>query len=481
LANTPASFGDSGDYRWKWAATVRPYGLSLFFSVLKNDSARVVVQTIIGSLLWCWLFTELSKWLVGQTRARYLVIGTAVTLSLSRPILMWDRVVLSESLALGLLAAASAAALGVLRVNDNRSRLRFAGVLLAISFVRETVLLSWGLPLAVLVTLSTFKSAKTTLRSWLFPPSGHLGFRRFERLSVVFTGLIFLFGLTALAFNPTTAKYGPNGATIANYRTMNLIGVRILPDPYLRDEMRKAGMPEADPSLAGAFSFSNDWNLYKSPGMLNFANDFPNAAYIVAEMSRPWPFYTYLLPALDAVTTKSLDQYGTGSYEFVPRSVNSILWGWSGTLHLAILLTCLFAYLRAKSLLASRFATGPCFELTGPNSAALRDPSAGSFPTGKPDREPPDQSPLLATDPANPSRFDRFLFENRQLIGGLLIGGTLGSTGALAGRVFDTMEQARHALPFHLLARFSLLLLCALAISAALGRTDSKESRPENL
>jgi hypothetical protein len=446
LANTPASFGDSGDYRWKWAATVRPYGLSLFFSVLKNDSARVVVQTIISSLLWCWLFTELSKWLVGQTRARYLVIGTAVTLSLSRPILMWDRVVLSESLALGLLAAASAAALGVLRVNDNRSRLRFAGVLLAISFVRETVLLSWGLPLAVLVTLSTFKSAKTTLRSWLLPPSGHLGFRRFERLSVVFTGLIFLFGLTALAFNPTTAKYGPNGATIANYRTMNLIGVRILPDPYLRDKMRKAGMPDADPSLAGAFSFSNDWNLYKSPGMLNFANDFPNAAYIVAEMSRPWPFYTYLLPALDAVTTKSLDQYGTGGYEFVPRAVTSILWGWSGTLHLVILLTCLFTYVRARSLLAPHLT-----------------------------RRPADQCQPPATDPADPGRFDRFLFENRQLIGGLLMGATLGSIGALAGRVFDTMEQARHALPFHLLARFSLLLLCALALSAATSQTDPKE------
>jgi hypothetical protein len=32
--------------------------------------------------------------------------------------------------------------------------------------------------------------------------------------------------------------------------------------------------------------------------------------------------------------------------------------------------------------------TEPRFYLTGPNSAALRDPSEGSQPTGKPDREP---------------------------------------------------------------------------------------------
>jgi hypothetical protein len=35
-----------------------------------------------------------------------------------------------------------------------------------------------------------------------------------------------------------------------------------------------------------------------------------------------------------------------------------------------------------------RTITAPRIYLTGPNSAALRDPSEGSQPTGKPDREP---------------------------------------------------------------------------------------------
>lgn len=204
-------------------------------------------------------------------------------------------------------------------------------------------------------------------------------------------------------------------------------------------------MPEVDPSLGGAFAEGYEWRIYKIPGMLNFAKNFPNVRYVLAEVSHPWPLFTYLLPALDSSNTKTLGQYGTGGYEFIPRSVQSILWGGTGTLHCALLLAFLSCYRRPRR---DWQATPRTYESTTSGAEhALRQTTVEDFI----------RTPM-------------------RLYGGFVLAATTGSLAALAARLFDTMEQSRHALPFHVLARISLWLLFAVSIPAVFQRPNNHQT-----
>jgi hypothetical protein len=386
LSPEPAFFTDSADYRWRWAATNRPYGISLLFDLLGQGVRIVVVQTIIASVLWCWLFVELWKSLSSSPRVRFGTLAVVVTFSLSRPIVMWDRAVLSECLAFGLIAAGSAVALRARRAQDTRSVVLMLAVLVAMAVTREVVLIAWGLPLALFV----FARHKT---------------RAIIRLSLVSLGFV----AALVSLWPTTARYGPENVTIANYRAMNVIGVRILPDPYLRSQMERAGLPKTDPSLHGAFGFSNDYKLYQSPRMLDFANNFPTARYLIAELRRPGLFYRYALPALDVETIRALDQFGDRNAAMLPMVIDRLLWNWAGKLHLSLLVASTFL----------RFRLRP------------REAGVGTVWTSA------------------------------------LLGGWVASAGAVTARVLDTLEQGRHAFPFLATARISLVvsLVCAVGVA----------------
>jgi hypothetical protein len=388
LAPSPAVFTDSADYRWKWSATTRPYGISLLFDALGHDSRIVVVQTVVASLLWFWLFVELWNALPATPRLRLALVALVVILSLSRPITMWDRAVLSESLAFGLLAAGAAAALWARRGPQGRAIALMAAVLVAMALTREVVLLVWGLPLAMI----TFA-----------PKKGHV----VGRMALAAVGLL----AAVVSLWPTTAPYGPNGATIANYRAMNVIGVRILPDAYLRAQLTGAGLPEVDSALAGAFGFSNDWKLYKSPGMLEFSNDFPTLRYFIAELRRPGIFYRYALPALDVETIRALDQFGDQNAGLLPMDLDRALWNWRAKLHLALLLaaTSLRIRLRRHTMAAAAVWTSA------------------------------------------------------------LLGSWIAAGDAVAARSLDALEQGRHAFPFLATSRIALLVSLVCAIGSVLG------------
>lgn len=398
-AATPAVFNDTGDYQWKGAGTVRPYGISLLFEALGDNIRIVIVQTILASLLWCWLFMELHAALPSTSWLRRGIVGSVILLSLSRPLAMWDRAILSESLSLGLLAAGAALVLRAQR--DRRPRMIGYAVLLllAMALTREVVLFLWGFPIITIV----------------------FGFRRGPiGPRMVLAGIAIV--AASVALRPTVAPYGPNGATIANYRVMNVIGVRILPDPFLRSRLAHSGLPSTDANLHGAFGFSNDWKLYRSPGMLAFANDFPNVRYVLAELRRPGAFYRYVAPALGSETIRALDQFGYRGSEVIPIAVERVLWNWTPQLHLALLL------LSTGARCQRRKRTSPAFTVW---TVAI-------------------------------------------------VGGWIGTGDAAAARMFDTLEQGRHAFPFMATSRVALVvsLLCfgATFIDECVVRRNSSSS-----
>ncbi|MEZ5296392.1 MAG: hypothetical protein R2697_09030 [Ilumatobacteraceae bacterium] len=116
--SSPArTFADSASFDWSgWGSTVRPLLPSMLFDALGPPAAIVLVNALVAGGTWSWLLVEL--WRTTRPVSRSLSVSTVAVLaigSLSAPVVVWDRMVLSESLAYSMVAAIVAALLRFLR------------------------------------------------------------------------------------------------------------------------------------------------------------------------------------------------------------------------------------------------------------------------------------------------------------------------------------------------------------------------------
>lgn len=236
---------------------MRPYGISVLFGALARPAAVVFVQTAFSIAAWSWLLVELKRALAQVPSAGVVVVGFVACASVGGPVSRWDRTVLSESLVYSLIASFGAVVLVLRRRNFDRRTLAAAvALLVAAALIRETVLLLIGVP--VTRGLAIGRPGRVAVRG--------------ARVAVA---LIVLAGLGAVALKPSAVVYGPQRQSLANFRSMNLVGMRILTDPYLRSRMERQGLPRTDASLhLPRFAMTDDWLLDRSPGLLAFANDF---------------------------------------------------------------------------------------------------------------------------------------------------------------------------------------------------------------
>ena len=396
LSTGPEVFPDSGSYRLSgWKNTVRPYGLSFIFDVLNHHPGPiVVVQTLVSAVCWFWMFREL--WLVLRPAHPTLAIVVTVFLaiaSLSGPALMWDRMVLSETFAISVMVASIAISLRMVRLQFARRQVIVGIVVLMVSgFIRETVFFAFCAPLALFLAVI----APTRPRIRGVRGTGSRG-------ATVVAVLVLCALLVPLVSHPGGVVFGPDGQTLNNFRTMNVIGQRSLTDPFVRTRLERAGMPKTTTPLQAAhYAMDEDWLLYKTPGMLKFANDFPWTRYLMIQLSRPTTFVKQSLPSLDRiVSTHGLDNYHTPAQEIIPQALAAWLWSWTAHLHLFVLLLGIGALIVTRRRMDS----------------ALRLVTTGSVAVA-----------------------------------------TLATIGAVAAAFFDAMEVNRHALPFLLIARISLVV-----------------------
>ncbi len=405
LRHPPLTFNDSSSYAWNGSKTVRPYGISALFDVLGTNSLRVVLQTVVGSSCWIWLFYELRFTLsaAGKRRVANACFAGLVLATLSAPIARWDGAVLSETLALGLLAALCAA---WLRIRQRLTLLTTGiavGVIAAAALVRETVFLALALPLAIAVAFEWTQRLRTRK-----PPNPARSI--FLPLLI---GTVIVIPLTIVTLKPGNVAFFES-ATLTNFRTMNVIGQRILPDPYLRSQMQQSGLPAdvaANSELRKPrFSMDDDWRLFRTPELVRFANDFPTSSYLLAEMKRPRTFTRFVSAAFDRRVFDRTTQYGKNS--LVPNSVAAILWGWPAALHFGLFIVTL-----TMLLLGHRRLT-----------RAERTVALGSVTL------------------------------------------TVGMAGAaVLAHMLDAMEQARHVLPFWVFGRLALVVSVLVLGGATLG------------
>ena len=144
VGKAPSWWQDSADYATTARAGLlssdlwlgsRPPVMPLLLGLSGGEPGRtfVIVQVVIAAVCWAWLAAEVAVSMASTRRGAAAAVAI-VGFSLTEPIAMWDRQVLTESLTLAFLAATSA---GVLRFCRYRTAVDGA-ILLSVCLV-------WGL------------------------------------------------------------------------------------------------------------------------------------------------------------------------------------------------------------------------------------------------------------------------------------------------------------------------------------------------
>jgi hypothetical protein len=221
-----------------WAGPRTPAVPALLKLVGGETGDYVALQSVIAVL--CWAALAASVWTVIEGRwARAAAAGAIVALSVTTPVVMWDRSVLSETLGVALLALLAAA---VVQLTRGLTALRVVAVLaglaawLATRDSHAVVALIGGAAVAAALAASIARPPAGTSR-----PRRPSDLSRSQRLLAVLALGSLLLGALASA----AASHGKRYA----YPLRNVMEVRVLPYPERVRWFAAHGMPQADEFL----------------------------------------------------------------------------------------------------------------------------------------------------------------------------------------------------------------------------------------
>jgi hypothetical protein len=222
----------------------RPWTTPLVFKLLGNDPPSIAVFQLTFSIVSWGLLALCVARAVQFSWLKAVAFGVILLFSLSAEIVMWDGVLLPDSISLSFMALLIAGWLWVLE--------------------------SWRWYKAALIVLvALFWSFTQDTNAWvvLMAASGlmiGLAAGRLERRYV----------LMAMAFAIVFAAndYSANRARRWVVAFMNNVGLRILPIPERTEFFAQAGMP-VTPALIGRTgkkAWSDNWAFFKDPGLEEF-------------------------------------------------------------------------------------------------------------------------------------------------------------------------------------------------------------------
>ena len=231
-SRVPSWWQDSDDYLevsrhgfWSldlWAGK-RPPAVPLVLKLVNGEDTRfITAQVVLAAACWAALAVEVSRSLPrARATVRWGAAAAVIALSLSPSLTMWERSVLSESLATSSLALALAASLRLVRRPTWPGALMLTGAAGAYALTRDTH------AAVVLLAVAGFVALWSIRHPWL-PP----------RAVVAALAAVVVVAVGAM----TSSHHGER----SDFPTRNLYQARVLPYPDRVEWFADQGMPQAD-------------------------------------------------------------------------------------------------------------------------------------------------------------------------------------------------------------------------------------------
>lgn len=294
---TPAQFPDTSAYLSLAATPLgsltfwlgpRPPLLPLFLKLVGTEPARVAfAQVCVSTVGWGWLAVAVARCQtsgVGRTFA----LGAVLAISLTSAVVQWDRLLLSESLSLSLMAATLAGALELTRT----WRLWCAVLVVCLAILWSGARDGNGLMLGLLGgAVAVMNVIGSRARRW------------------------FVLAGTAAAI--CLASQAAAGASERwEFPFYNVVAQRVLPDASARDYFKSHGMPVTPAllRLSGQWASTQDGAFFRDPGLATFRSwSLQHGRSTYAGMLASRPLATLRGPWKDraAILTPDVSAYGT--------------------------------------------------------------------------------------------------------------------------------------------------------------------------
>jgi hypothetical protein len=251
----PLEWNDSADFvassrapwlSWDLWAGERPVATPLLLKLVGRDfDVYVAAQALLAALCWAALATAVWS-VVGGRRARRLAAGVLLAFSMTVPVVMWERSVLTESLAISLLALVVAAVVRLARGVTWWRAAALLGALVPWLATRDTHAAVAAMGGAAVTGAPAIAWVRSRLRSRGVPPRPSDGqssppspprHQRPGPLVAVAAGSVALALLAGLG-----ASHGRRHA----FPLRNVFEVRVLPYPDRVRWFAAHGMPQAE-------------------------------------------------------------------------------------------------------------------------------------------------------------------------------------------------------------------------------------------
>jgi hypothetical protein len=204
----------------------RLWTIPVVYLVGGNSAGRVALQSLIGAACWIALAVQLGR--VLHTRIIRLAAQVVVLLmSLTAPILQWNRMVLSESIAISLTVLLLAASLALARRMDMRAVVAFLLATVVWTFTRQVQ----AFIVAALVVPFIFLA-------WRRPDA--------RRVALIGGAGVVLIGIWGTATALQTSSVSPTGIAATNPSEVQLAGIiqfRAISNPGEMSYLRNHGLP----------------------------------------------------------------------------------------------------------------------------------------------------------------------------------------------------------------------------------------------
>ena len=247
------SFGDTTDYLLiashsllssKFWLADRPFLIPLFFKILGgNPHVIFVVQLYLSTVCWGILAVSCAS-VIRSYPLRFIVFAAILGFSLSQQIILWDSLLLSESLHFSIAALLYATGFWLLRKWGALQVMLFILLAALLAFTRDAnayMLLMAGVALLILMLFIH------------------------DRLRFL------LIGIALVAIFLVSYAHSSAGAD-SYYSLLNIIGLRILPNQTYLAYFEQQGMPVSDALLehTGTASYGNNLTVLNDPRLNAF-------------------------------------------------------------------------------------------------------------------------------------------------------------------------------------------------------------------